>query len=116
MAEFYSALCAGLILLGVAVLIVAALGVLLLPDALSKQHAATMAATLAVMLLALGAGLWMRDWGWSIRLLLIVAFMLCTMPIASHMLARAAVAGKGLINRRDHPDVLRYQKTEDRER
>ncbi|UJF24030.1 monovalent cation/H(+) antiporter subunit G [Suttonella sp. R2A3] len=109
MALIYQVLCAVLLLSGVIVLVVAAFGVLLLPDMLSKQHAATMATTLAVMLLALGAGLWMHDWGWSVRLLMIVTFMLCTMPIASHVLARAAVAGRGLIHDREHPDVVHYR-------
>ena len=101
-------LAALLLLLGALVLLAAALGLHVLPDALSRQHAATMAATLAVIVTAVGAGVMAASWGWSLRLLLIVVFMLLTLPVASHMLARAAVAGKGLIAERDHKQVVRF--------
>jgi multicomponent Na+:H+ antiporter subunit G len=81
-------------LLGVAgalVLLVAALGLLRLPDALSRQHAGTKAGTLGVALVALGAGLWAGEWAWTWRLLAIAGLLLITLPVASHALARAAV-------------------------
>lgn len=78
------------------VLLVAAVGVIRLPDALARQHAATKAATLAVSLFAVGLALvaWHAGWGWTWlwRLLAIVAILLLTLPLASHAVARAAVA------------------------
>lgn len=81
----------GLVLTAAVLLLVAAWGVVCLPDALSRQHAATKAGTLALALLGLGAGLWHPSVDWAWRLLLIVGFLLATLPVASHLLARAAV-------------------------
>jgi multicomponent Na+:H+ antiporter subunit G len=82
--------------LAMTVLVIAALGVLRLPDALARQHAATKAATLAVSLFAIGLGLvaMASGWGWPWlgRLALLVAILLLTLPLASHALARAGVA------------------------
>jgi multicomponent Na+:H+ antiporter subunit G len=89
-------LAVGLIVLGAALLVVAAWGVIVLPDALSRQHAATKAGTLALSLVLLGAWLLVPtgEWGW--RLALILGFLLVTLPVASHLLARAAVVEAGL--------------------
>lgn len=84
--------------LAIILLLISALGILRLPDALARQHAATKAATLAVTLFALALGVaafaagW--GWGWIVRLVLIVVFLLMTVPIASHALAFAAVREK----------------------
>lgn len=72
-------------------LVIAAWGVIQLPDALTRQHAATKAGTLALAMLCLGAALAMADFQWSRRLFLIMGFLLITLPVASHLLARAAV-------------------------
>lgn len=84
----------GSLLLGAGglVLVIAAWGVLVLPDALSRQHAATKAGTIALALICVGAMLmaWQSAWVW--RLLLILGFLIVSMPVASHMLARAAIA------------------------
>lgn len=76
--------------LGVVVLLIAALGLLRLPDALARQHAATKAGTLGLGLLILGAGLAAGRWDWTPRLLLLLALLMVALPLASHALARAA--------------------------
>lgn len=76
--------------LGVVVLLIAALGLLRLPDALARQHAATKAGTLGLGLLILGAGLAAGRWDWTPRLLLLLALLMVSLPLASHALARAA--------------------------
>jgi multicomponent Na+:H+ antiporter subunit G len=78
------------------VLVIAAWGVIVLPDALARQHAATKAGTLALALTCLGAIVAAGDPRWTWRLLLILGFVLVTLPVASHMLARAAVREAGL--------------------
>ena len=84
---------------GSVVLLVAAVGVLRLPDALSRQHAATKAATLAFGRVAWGlivtsiASGW--GWGWSLRLLVIIGVLLLTLPLASHALARSGLSESG---------------------
>jgi multicomponent Na+:H+ antiporter subunit G len=84
-----------LVALGAALLVLAAWGVVRLPDALSRQHAATKAGTLALAFIAAGAALMVAETAWSMRLGLIVAFLLVTLPVASHLLARAAVREAG---------------------
>ena len=81
----------GLCSLAMLVLFIAAVGILRLPDALSRQHAATKAGTLAVSLFALGLALVVGESAWTWRLLALVAILLMTLPLASHALARAGV-------------------------
>jgi multicomponent Na+:H+ antiporter subunit G len=77
-------------------LAIAALGVIVLPDALARQHAATKAGTFAASLLCLGALLEVPDPGWQVRSATILVFLLATLPVGSHLLARAAVREAGL--------------------
>jgi multicomponent Na+:H+ antiporter subunit G len=76
----------------IVILLIAALGILRLPDALSRQHAATKAATLAVTLFALALLLFVfaSGWGWAWiwRLLAIIVLLFITLPLASHALAQ----------------------------
>ena len=81
---------------GAGLLVIAAWGVIVLPDALARQHAATKAGTLALTLVCVGALLVAQDTAWTWRLLLILGFLLATLPVASHLLARAAVREGGL--------------------
>ena len=85
----------GICALAIVVQLIAAIGILRLPDALARQHAATKAATLAVSLFAVGLMLAAADGAWTWRLLALVAILLATLPLASHALARAGVAEAG---------------------
>ncbi|MDO5623999.1 MAG: monovalent cation/H(+) antiporter subunit G [Pseudomonadota bacterium] len=91
MSALFALLAAVLIAVGGVLLVAAALGVTTLPDALSRQHAATKAVTLALMSICVGAFLVHAGWSWGWRLGLIVAYLMITLPVASHLLARAAV-------------------------
>ena len=75
---------------GMAFILIAALGLVRLPDALSRQHAATKAATVAVILIAAGVTLVVQDPAWSGRLLVILLFLFLTLPLSSYTLGRAA--------------------------
>ncbi len=81
-------------------LLIAALGILRLPDALSRQHAGTKAATLAVSLFAVALLLFALGsawgWAWIWRLLAIVLLLFITLPLASHALAYAGEREAGL--------------------
>jgi len=79
---------------GMALMLVAALGLVRLPDALSRQHAATKAGTVAVTLVAVGAALVAGSAPWTWRLATIVVLLLLTLPLASHTLSRAAARDK----------------------
>jgi len=82
----------GVCTLAMIILVIAAVGILRLPDALARQHAATKAATLAVSLFALGLVLVAGEAAWTWRLLVLVVILLMTLPLASHALARAGIA------------------------
>jgi multicomponent Na+:H+ antiporter subunit G len=69
---------------------VAALGVLRMPDLFTRMHAATKAGTLGAGLLLIGAALVLRDPWVAVRAVLTVAFLALTIPVASHLVARAA--------------------------
>jgi multicomponent Na+:H+ antiporter subunit G len=72
------------------VILIAAIGLVRLPDALSRQHAATKAGTVAIILFAAGVTMIAQDSVWSWRLLVIIVLLLLTLPLASHALSRAA--------------------------
>lgn len=85
-----------IIILGVFILMVSSFGLFVFKDALSRQHAATKSGSLGIVVMALGAALIGGGWGWWIRTFLIIIFVWLTMPIASHVLARAALKEKSL--------------------
>lgn len=77
-----------LVLLGAIFLFSAGLGMLRMPDAFTRIQAGTKASTLGNMLLL--AGLAFYHPGWSLKLMIVIYFVLLTNPISSHALARAA--------------------------
>jgi len=92
----------GICSFAILILVIAAIGILRLPDALSRQHAATKAGTLGVLFFALGLGLIVRDFAWTWRLMVLVTILLMTLPLASHALARAGVSEQ---KRQDEPII-----------
>ena len=76
-------------------LIISAIGILRLPSALARQHAVTKAATLSLSLLILAILLHAVHMGWSsdwvVKLSLLLGFLLLTLPLASHTLARSSL-------------------------
>ncbi|MFP4032144.1 MAG: monovalent cation/H(+) antiporter subunit G [Desulfococcaceae bacterium] len=79
--------------IGVAFILVAALGVLRMPDLFLRMSTTTKAATLGVGLVFVGAALAFRDLGVTIRAAGVVIFLLLTAPVGAHMLGRAAHLG-----------------------
>ncbi|MEO1238611.1 MAG: monovalent cation/H(+) antiporter subunit G [Pseudomonadota bacterium] len=81
-----------LLLLGGAFAVVGSLGLVRMQDVLIRMHSSSKIGTLSTMLTVLGAAIWFNDMGVTVRVILIVLFLLLTAPIASHMIGRAAVA------------------------
>jgi len=81
---------------GVLVLLLASAGLFVLKDALSRQHAATKAGSLGIVLIVSGAALVGGGWEWGWRAGVIVLLFWLTMPVASHVLARAALHSSDL--------------------
>lgn len=84
----------GLIGAGLVVLAVAGLGLLRLPDALSRQHGTTKAGTLGLAFMLAGTALAAGRAEWWPELLVLAVVLLLTLPVAGHALARLALAEK----------------------
>jgi len=76
--------------IGAAFVLVAAIGIIRLPDLLTRMHAATKAGTLGAGLLYVAVALAVPGDGVAVKSGAIIAFLLLTAPIASHVIARAA--------------------------
>lgn len=79
-----------LIVVGTAFLVIAAIGVVRLPDVFARQHAGGKAATLGVMTVLLGVATIADSTASTVKLLLAIAFQLLAAPTATHALARVA--------------------------
>lgn len=79
------------LLTGALLALIAAIGVLRLPDLLSRMHAATKPQVLGLMLVLLGLGFRLRDPSAIAFLVLIGICQLMSTPVANHMVGRAAV-------------------------
>ncbi len=77
-----------LLLLGSAVLFLAAVGVWRMPDLYNRLQAGTKASTLGILLMFAGLAFLMPVY-WP-KLFLLVLFVLLTNPLSSHVLARTA--------------------------
>lgn len=80
--------------IGVFFTVVAAIGLIRLPDIYSRAHAASKSATLGVMFVLFAALLhvWVDQRIFDARLLLGLFFVLLTAPVGGHLIARAAHA------------------------
>lgn len=79
-----------LLVLGSALALVAAIGLVRFPDVLSRMHAATKPQTLGLLLVLAGLALRVRDPGALTIIALVGLFQLLTAPVSAHMVARAA--------------------------
>lgn len=79
-----------LVLLGAAICLLGVIGMLRLPDVLSRSHAATKPQTLGIILVLAGVALRLRTGMDFATLALIGFFQMLTGPVASHLVARSA--------------------------
>jgi multicomponent Na+:H+ antiporter subunit G len=75
---------------GLFFMLLAALGLLRMPDLFTRMHAATKSATLGVSGIALAALVYFGDFAVTTRVGLIILFFFLTAPVGAHALARAA--------------------------
>ncbi len=81
---------AALILLGAALALTAAIGLVRLPDVLNRMHAASKPQTLGFLALCIGLALVLRDGSATSMLALAAGLQLVTAPVATQMMAKAA--------------------------
>ena len=80
----------GALLLGGSLFILlAAIGLLRLPDLLTRMHATTKAAALGVILIMLASAMHFAEVGVVARSFAIILFILMTAPVAAHVIGRA---------------------------
>ncbi len=88
--ELFQYLAAALMLLGAGFSLIAAIGVLRLPDLYTRLHAASKAGATGAGLIFLAVAVVSLDGAVVLRALLGIAFLLLSTPISAHLLARAA--------------------------
>lgn len=93
---------AAAVLLGAATCLLGTLGMLTLPDVLSRSHAATKPQALGILLVLVGVAMRLRSGMDLATLALILFFQMMTGPVAAHLVARSAYR-TGQI---DHGDLL----------
>jgi multicomponent Na+:H+ antiporter subunit G len=79
-----------LMLGGASFLLLAAVGIVRMPDLFTRMQTATKASTLGISLILLAAGLLVDDYAVALRAILTISFFFVTAPVAAHMIGRAA--------------------------
>ena len=88
-----------LVLLGGVFALIAAVGVLRLPDVLTRMHASTKAGTLASALILIAVAILFASATVVAKALATIIFLMLTAPLAAHMLGRSAAARRDKIDR-----------------
>lgn len=87
MSMWISVIC---MLMGSMFILIAAIGLLRMPDLIMRMHAATKAGTLGAGLILISVIFHFQRWSVTMESLLTIFFIFITAPIASHLLARAS--------------------------
>lgn len=83
---------AGILILGGAVFtLIAAIGVIRLPDVLTRMHSSTKAGTLGASLILAAAAIVFAETSTTAKCVVAVLFLLLTAPLAAHMIGRASL-------------------------
>lgn len=93
MDQALSVLSWALLLSGAFFLLTGSLGMVRLPDVFTRMHAAGMTDTMGAGMIVVGLAVYNGADLVTVRLLLILAFLWFTSPIATHAVAKAALAG-----------------------
>lgn len=83
----------GLFIVGGTLALLAAIGVLRMPDVFTRMQASTKASTLGLGCLLAAVALRTPDLSFVVRAASIAAFMLLTTAVSAHVIARAAARG-----------------------
>lgn len=98
---------AGLIVSGAAFALIAAIGVIRLPDVFIRMHATTKAGTLGCGLILVGLAVQSGgDTGVLARAAAAIVFLFMTAPVAAHMIGRAAYRTGAPLASSTHVDEL----------
>ena len=84
------AIAAVLIVIGATFMLLAAIGIVRMPDLFTRMQTATKGGSLGVVCTFLSVAVYFGEFAVTSRALLIIAFSFLTAPVAAHMIARAA--------------------------
>ena len=90
--------------------LVASVGIVRLPDALTRMHAATKAGTLGTGLLIIAVALFYRQLGISLRAATVIELVVLTAPVAARLIGRAFYHSGESLSDRTWIDELKSQK------
>jgi len=96
-----------LMVIGSLFCLVAAVGIVRLPDALTRMHAATKAGTLGAGLLLLAEAVFYQQLGISLRAATVFALLLLTAPVAAHLVGRNSYRSGVRLSERTWIDELK---------
>ena len=90
MSELFTLIAAALVVIGSLFALVAAIGILRLPDFYTRMHAASKAGTVGSGVMLIALGIHADDASVLARAIAGAVFFLLTAPISAHLLAKAA--------------------------
>jgi multicomponent Na+:H+ antiporter subunit G len=76
-------------LTGTGLILVASLGIVRMPDLLTRMHASSKAGTLGASLILVAVAISLASTAIVMRVALIILFLFLTAPLSAHMIARA---------------------------
>lgn len=76
--------------IGTLSILLAAVGIVRMPDIYLRISVTTKAATMGIGLILIGAALYFNELGITSRVIAIIFFMLLTAPVGAHMIGRAS--------------------------
>lgn len=79
-----------LVFMGAFFILVAAIGIIRLPDLMTRIHAATKATSFGLLLILFGIGLYFGSFAIIVKTILLVCFIYLTAPLAASVVARTA--------------------------
>lgn len=88
------------LLLGAALCLAGAVGLVRFPDTLSRLHAVTKPQSLGLVLVLVGLALTLRSWAAATTLLIAAAAQFFTSPVSAHLVGRTAYRN-GRVDRRN---------------
>lgn len=94
-------------LLGAAFMVIAAIGVVRMPDLFTRMQAAAKTGTAGAGCVLLGTALYFGEPQVAAEAVVVIVFLLLTAPVAGHMLARAAYMTRVPLAPDTIPDELR---------
>ena len=100
------AITAALLVVGATFVLLAAVGVVRMPDVFTRMQAATKASSLGVICLLIGVAVFFGQLDVTVRAVLIVGFIFLTAPVSAHMVVRAAYASGVPLWEGTHRDEL----------